>query len=54
MASITIVSLIVLTLIYRPFERLVLHLTGVVVGSTRNLLIFAAIILVTPIILLLV
>jgi sodium-dependent phosphate cotransporter len=54
MASITIVSLIVLALIYRPYERLILHLTAVIVGSTRNLLIFAAIILVTPIILLLV
>jgi hypothetical protein len=54
MASITIVSLIVLTLIYRPFERLVLHLTHVVVGSTRNLVIFAAALLMIPIILMLV
>jgi 4-hydroxybenzoate polyprenyltransferase len=54
MASITIVSLIVLTLIYRPYERLVLHLTHVVVGSTRNLVIFAAALLMIPIILMLV
>jgi len=54
MVSITIVSLVVLTFIYRPYERLVLHLTHLIVGSTRSLLIFGAVILLTPIFLLLV
>ncbi len=51
MASITIVSLLVLGLVYRPHERLVLRLTSLIGGSNRNLLIFAATILVTPLIL---
>jgi sodium-dependent phosphate cotransporter len=50
-ASITIVSLVVLALLYAPYERVVLHLTAAIVGSTRNLVIFAVVILVTPIIL---
>jgi sodium-dependent phosphate cotransporter len=54
MISISIISLLVLSLLYAPFERLVLHLTSQTVRSTRNLAIFAAAILITPLILLLV
>jgi len=50
-ASIAIVSLLVLALLYQPYERVVLHLTSVIVGSTRNLVLFAAVILITPIVL---
>jgi sodium-dependent phosphate cotransporter len=49
--SITIVSLGVLALLYRPYERVVLHLTSAIVESTRNLVFFAAAILVTPLVL---
>jgi sodium-dependent phosphate cotransporter len=49
--SITIVSLFVLALLYQPYERVVLHLTSTIVGSTRNLAFFAAAILIIPIIL---
>jgi hypothetical protein len=48
MASITIVSLLVLGLVYRPHERVVLRLTTLIGESNRNLLIFAAAILVAP------
>ncbi|HUS69924.1 MAG TPA: hypothetical protein VM075_04010 [Anaerolineae bacterium] len=54
MISISIVSLFVLSLLYGPFERLVLNITSRTVRSTRNLAIFAAAILITPLILLLV
>jgi sodium-dependent phosphate cotransporter len=50
-ASIAIVSLLVLALLYAPYERLVLHLTSAIVGSTRNLILFVTVILVTPLIL---
>jgi sodium-dependent phosphate cotransporter len=49
--SITIVSLLVLAFLYRPYERVVLHLTSAIVGSSKNLIIFAVVILITPIIL---
>jgi sodium-dependent phosphate cotransporter len=52
--SITIVSLFVLGLLYTPYERAVLRLTSLVVGSTRNLALFAVAILVAPIVLMLV
>jgi len=52
--SITIVSLFVLGLLYTPYERAVLRLTSLVVGSTRNLALFAAAILVAPIMLMLI
>ncbi len=51
MISIAIVSLIILALLYRPFERAVLHLTSLIVGSNRNVIIFVLIILMTPIVL---
>jgi sodium-dependent phosphate cotransporter len=51
MASITIVALFTLTLIYRQFERAVLRLISLIGASTRNLVIFAVTILVTPIVL---
>jgi Na+/phosphate symporter len=51
MASITIVSLFILALVYKQFERAVLRLTSLIGASTRNLVIFAATILVTPIVL---
>lgn len=50
-ASITIVSLLVLVFLYTPYERVVLRLTSAIVGSTRNLIFFAAVILVIPLIL---
>jgi sodium-dependent phosphate cotransporter len=50
--SIAAVSLLVLALLYSPYERLMLHLTSRTGQSTRNLAIFAAIILITPLILL--
>lgn len=53
-ASITIVSLVVLALLYGPYERLVLYLTSSIVGSTRNLVVFAAAILIAPIMLMVV
>jgi len=49
MASITIVSLLIMALAYKPYERVVLHLTSVAGASTRNLVIFAATILVIPV-----
>ena len=51
MISIAIVSLTVLTLVYGPYERVILRLTSFIVRSNRNLIIFAVIILITPIIL---
>ena len=53
MISISIVSLLVLSLLYGPYERLVLHITMRAVRRTRNLAIFAAVILITPVLLLL-
>jgi hypothetical protein len=50
--SIAAVSLLVLALLYSPYERLMLHLTSRTGQSTRNLAIFAAVILITPLILL--
>ncbi len=52
--SIAMVSLLILGLLYAPYERAVLRLTSLVVGSTRNLALFAAAILVVPIVLMLV
>ncbi len=52
-ASISIVSLFVMGLLYTPYERVVLRLTSAIGGSTRNLVIFAATIFVVPVILLL-
>jgi hypothetical protein len=52
MISISIVSLLVLSLFYGPFERLALHITTRAVRKTRILAIFAAAILIIPIILL--
>jgi sodium-dependent phosphate cotransporter len=54
MVSITIVSLTVLMLVYGPYERVTLRLTSLTVSSNRNLIAFAVIILITPIILMLV
>jgi sodium-dependent phosphate cotransporter len=51
--SISMVSLLVLSLLYTPFERLVLYITSHTVQSTRNLAVFAAAILITPLVLLL-
>ncbi len=52
--SIALVSLFILGLLYTPYERAVLRLTSLVAGSTRNLVLFAAAILVVPILLMLV
>jgi sodium-dependent phosphate cotransporter len=52
--SIAMVSLVILGLFYTPYERAVLRLTSLVAGSTRSLALFAAAILVVPILLMLV
>jgi Na+/phosphate symporter len=52
--SITIISLFVLALLYEPFEKMVLYLTSRIVGRTRNLVLFTAVILVAPLVLMLV
>ena len=53
MVAVALVSVVTLLLLYRPYERAVLSLTHRVAGSNRNMIIFAAIILVTPIIVML-
>ncbi len=52
--SITIVSLLVLAILYEPYEKAVLYLTSRIVGRTRNLILFAALILAAPLLLMLV
>jgi sodium-dependent phosphate cotransporter len=47
--SISAVSLFILALLYAPFERVLLYITSHTVRSTRNLAVFAAIILTVPI-----
>jgi sodium-dependent phosphate cotransporter len=47
--SISVVSLFILALLYAPFERVLLYITSHTVRSTRNLAVFAAIILTVPI-----
>lgn len=54
MVSVAVVSLIVLLLLYAPYERATLHLTSLIVGSTRNLIIFVLAILAIPIVLMVV
>lgn len=54
MLSIVVISLPILVLQYRSFERLLLHLTSLVVGSNRNLAVFVVSILIIPIVLILV
>ena len=54
MASITIVSILVLALIYRRYARAMLDFAGWVTLSNRNLSLFMLSILIVPIILLLV
>jgi len=53
MVAVALVSVVTLLLLYRPHERAVLSLTHRIAESNRNMIIFAAIILVTPIILML-
>ncbi|NIN69036.1 MAG: hypothetical protein GTO63_30985 [Anaerolineae bacterium] len=50
----TIVSFVTLFILYRPHERALLFLTSLIVESNRNMMIFAGIILITPILLMLV
>jgi hypothetical protein len=54
MLSITAVSVVILATIYRRYERAMLSLVAWVAASTRNLLLFMAILFVLPIILMLV
>ncbi len=54
MASIAIVSLTMLILLYGPYERLTLRLTSHIVGNNRSLIVFMLIILIAPIILMVV
>jgi Na+/phosphate symporter len=51
MLSITIVSIIILLLIYRPYQTAMLDFVEIITTSNRNLAIFMIIILVVPIIL---
>lgn len=51
MASITLVCVTVLLLLYRRFERLMLHLTSLIVGGNRSLAIFVVSILIIPVVL---
>jgi hypothetical protein len=53
MASITIVSAIILLTIYRPYERGMLRWSDWITANGRNLAVFMAIIFVIPIVLLL-
>ena len=54
MLSITAVSVVILATIYRRYERAMLSLVAWVAASTRNLVLFMAILFVVPIILMLV
>jgi sodium-dependent phosphate cotransporter len=49
--SIATVSLLVLAMLYEPFEKAVLFLTSRIVRRTRNLVLFTAVILVAPLVL---
>jgi Na+/phosphate symporter len=52
MLSITIVSIIILLLIYRPYQSTMLDFVEIITATNRNLAIFMIIILVVPVILL--
>lgn len=52
MLSITIVSIIILLLIYRPYQSAMLDFVEIITATNRNLAIFMIIILVVPVILL--
>ena len=54
MVSMVIVSALVLTLVYRPYERAMLAHVNWTVDSSRNLVFFAILILIVPIALLLI
>jgi hypothetical protein len=52
MISITVVSVLILTFLYRPYERAMLALVNNIVASNRKLALFMFTILIIPIILL--
>ena len=52
MLSVTVLSILVLTIFYRDYQRMMLKFVGQVTENTRNLVIFMIIILIVPIILL--
>jgi sodium-dependent phosphate cotransporter len=54
MISIAIVSLVILVLVYRPFEHLTLAFVGYVTESNRGLVLFMVAIFITPLLLLLI
>ncbi len=54
MVSAAIVSLVILMLAYRVHERVILHLTSLIVETNRNLIVFVVMILTMPILLMLV
>lgn len=53
MVSISIVSLLVLTIAFHPYERMLLHFVGWVTESNRNMALFMFVIFLIPLILLL-
>jgi hypothetical protein len=54
MVSVTIISIIILIMLYPTYQRLMLNFTSWVTASTRNLVIIMITILITPVILLLI
>ena len=54
MVSITLVSLVILSLFYRPYERAMLACVAWITARNRHLILFMVVILVTPVILLLI
>ncbi|MGD2207133.1 MAG: hypothetical protein PVH17_10165 [Anaerolineae bacterium] len=54
MFSITVVSMLILTTVYRRYERGMLHLVGWVTANNRNLALFLAAIFIMPIVLMVV
>ncbi len=51
MLSITIVSIIILLLVYRPYQRIMLDFVEIITASNRNLALFMLVILIVPVIL---
>ena len=51
MFSITLISTLILTLSYKPYQRILLDFTGWVSARSRNLALFMFVILFVPVIL---
>jgi sodium-dependent phosphate cotransporter len=52
MFSISVLSLLILTIFYRNYQRMMLQFVGQLTENTRNLVIFMIVIIIVPIILL--